>query len=350
MRSLPLRQATRMLITVGWVAVGLPMVFSGYCPAVVAADGQPSTNAPREDDVSRMKTFCESGKGVGVLNGFKEADLLRHEGKGCLTHMWFGGDWPGYEKTRIRVYVDGEKIASIDMDLGLGHGYGFADQAAPWGTERLGKTGHPSGVYNTYQIPFGKSVRVTAQRSQESPDGKPFWWIVRGTENRPVTIGGMRLPDSARLRLFKQEDIHVKALDEFNLCDVPGPGMLYQVMIAARPVNVDKLEYMEGCLRGYFGDSGEAVLLSSGLEDYFLGTYYFNRGPFANDLAGVTHLDSKAKSFSGYRFHDADSVIFQDGFRLTCRNGETWFAQKNGKPHGDPGAVKYTTYTWVYQW
>jgi hypothetical protein len=350
MSKLPILQTNKMWIIAGWVAIGLAMVLSRPRAAVVAAAGQPSTDAPREDDVSRMETFCESGKGVGVLNGFKEADLLRHEGKGCLTHMWFGGDWPGYEKTRIRVYIDGETTASIDMELGLGHGYGFADQAAPWGIERLGKTGHPSGVYNTYQIPFGKSVRVTAQRSRESPDEKPFWWIVRGTDNRPVTIGGMRLPSSARLKLIKQQDIQVKASDEFSLCDVQGAGMLYQVMIAARPMSVDKLEYMEGCLRGYFGGSGEPVLLSSGLEDYFLGTYYFNRGRFANELAGLTHLDSKDKSFSGYRFHDADSVIFRNGFRLTCRNGETWFAQRNSKPHGDPGEVKYTTYTWVYQW
>ena len=115
--------------------------------------------------------------------------------------MWFGGNWPRYEKTRIRVYVDGEETASIDMELGLGHGYGFGDDAAPWGSEKMGKTGHPSGVYNTYQIPFGKSVRVTAKRAKESPDGAVLWWIVRGTENRPVTLGGVRLPEQTRLKL-----------------------------------------------------------------------------------------------------------------------------------------------------
>ena len=44
----------------------------------------------------------------------------------------------------------------------MGHGIGFQDQGAPWGVERIGKSGLPSGVYNTYHIPFGKSVRVTA--------------------------------------------------------------------------------------------------------------------------------------------------------------------------------------------
>ena len=31
------------------------------------------------------------------------------------------------------------------------------------------------------------------------------------------------------------------------------------------------------------------ILLSSGTEDYFLGTYYFNRGGYENAVAGMTH-------------------------------------------------------------
>ena len=147
---------------------------------------------------------------------------MRHTGKGCLTHMWFGGDWPGYHHTRIRIYVDGEKTPSIDMELGLGHGCGFGDEAAPWGGTKLGKTGHPSGLYNTYKIPFGREIRVTAQRAKDSPDGAPFWWIVRGTENLPVTLAGVRLPDNAHLKLHKLQQYTAKPYEEFTFCDVHG--------------------------------------------------------------------------------------------------------------------------------
>ena len=80
-----------------------------------------------------LKTFSVAGKEATVLNGYKEAELISHDGRGCLTHMWFGGDWSGYEKTRIRIYVDGDKTPSIDMQLGLGHGVGFGDPAGPMG-------------------------------------------------------------------------------------------------------------------------------------------------------------------------------------------------------------------------
>jgi hypothetical protein len=142
------------------------------------------------------------------------------------------------------------------MELGLGHGVGFGDSSAPWGSEKLGKTGHPSGLYNSYPIPFGKSIRVTAQRAQDAPDG------------------------------------------------------------ASMP-----------------------TLLSSGLEDYSLGTYYFNRGRYANGLAGLTHLDTKNNTFSAYRFHDNDPVFFQKGLRLTCCCGE----ELNGQKLHDPPDTRFTT-------
>lgn len=301
-------------------------------------------------EVASLKTFCTIGKEVSVLDGYGEAELLYHEGKGCLTHMWFGGDWPGYEKTRLRVYVDNEASPSIDMEMGLGHGCGFGDEAAPWGSEKMGKTGHPSGTYNTYRIPFGTSIRVTAQRHPNSPEVAAFWWIVRGTENLPATLAGVRLPEEARLRLYKRENHIALPLEEFDLCDVDGGGALYQVTMEAESLrntgDWKDISYLEAIVRAYMNREPEPLLLSSGLEDYFLGTYYFNRGRYANALAGLTHLDTAKNTFSAYRFHDDDPIFFQEGFRLTCRCGE----ELNGKMLHDPPATRFTTYTWLYQW
>jgi hypothetical protein len=99
-------------------------------------------------------------------------------------------------------------------------------------------------------------------------------------------------------------------------------------------------------MRAYLNGEKEPTGLSSGLEDYFLGTYYFNRGLYANSLAGLTHLDTKNNAFSAYRFHDDDPFFFQTGLRLTCRCGET----QDGKMMWNPPPTRFTTYTWVYQW
>ena len=301
-------------------------------------------------DIESLSSFTVSGKQSSVLDGYQEAELMSHTGSGSLTHMWFGGSWPGYDKTRLRIYVDGEASPSIDMELGLGHGVGFEDMNAPWGGKKLGRTGAPSGLYNSYRIPYTGSVRITAQRDSESPSKSSFWWIIRGTDGLPVSVAGVRLPSSTRMRLIKLEGHVAQPYEEFDMADIEGPGALYQVTIAARGLadtgGWKSLSYMEAVVRGYFDGSSEPQWLSSGLEDYFLGTYYFQKGRFANDLAGLTHLNADARTFSAYRFHDEDPVFFQQSLRLTCRCGEI----VDGVKLHDPPPTEFTTYVWVYTW
>jgi len=321
----------------GIVVLGCLWALAG-CASFAAGRGGRKASSP----LATLKTFGTVGKAVYPLKGGREAELFRHDGKGCLTHMWFGGNWKDYGKLRLRVYVDGEKAASIDMELHMGHGIGFQDDAAPWSARRIGKTGSPSGVYNTYRVPFGTSVRVTAQLPPGSKGSPRFWYILRGVENLPVAFSGVRLPDGARLRLHKLEDYTAEPLEEFDLCRTSSAGMLYQVTIAARST---EFAYLESCVRAYLDGAKKPVLLSSGLEDYFLGTYYFNRGRYANDVAGLTHKDDADHSFSAYRFHEEDPVFFRKGLRLTCRCGEEAGGQVWKAPQ-----TTYTAYVWVYEW
>lgn len=295
-----------------------------------------------------LRPIGTMGKGQRVLKGGKEALLFEHQGAGCLTHFWFGGNFKGVEDTRIRYYVDGEETPSIDMDLYMGHGIGFNDNHAPWATRHIGKVGRQNGIYNNYRIPFGRSIRVTARRDKDAEDDPQIWWIIRGVENGRVRLGGVELPEQARLKLIRLENHDAEPLEEFDLCNLPGKGAVYQVAIAAKG---GSLTYLEACMRAYLAGKKEPLMLSSGLEDYFLGTYYFDSGRFHSDIAGLTHFDKKEHSFSAYRFHDDDPIFFSDGLRLTCRCGETEHGNTDGKEgYLNPPKTRYTTYTWVYQW
>ena len=321
------------------------VLFQWIAPAVLAA----ALCMAQSAGITGVRTFGTAGKEQQVLKPGVEAELFRHTGKGCLTHMWFGGDFPNYGLTRIRVYVDGEQQASIDMELMMGHGIGFQDEGAPWGVERIGKTGQPSGVYNTYRIPFGKSVRVTALRSQAHAAGEsevpPFWWIIRGVENLSVELGGVRLPESSRLRLHKMENRAAKPLEEIDVYQRKGSGAVYQVTIAAKSTN---FSFLEGCVRAYFDGTDRPTFLSSGMEDYFLGTYYFNRGKYYTPVAGLTHIVRETE-LSAYRFHEADPILFQNGLRLTIRAGEK-IDGKLFNPETPPAETVFTTYVWAYEW
>lgn len=297
-------------------------------------------------DVSRALTFTKVGKQEKPFVERTEAVLAEKSGSGFLNHMWFGGSFPHYQRLRLRIYIDGETTASIDMELGMGVGVGFEDPFAPWGTSFIGITGSPSGIFMNHPIPFSKSVRVTAELPPGVPRDSLLWWIIRGIEGLPLNLSGLAIPPQVRLRLHRNENLEVRPLEEFPLCDVGGAGMVYMVAMAARSAN---FEYLEGQMRAYIGGSSTPQQLSSGLEDYFLGTYYFNRGLYHLPQAGLTHRSDEDHSFSAYRFHQLDPLVYSNGLRLTCRCGEKRGDMVFGST-GSPQPTTYTTYAWTYSW
>jgi hypothetical protein len=291
--------------------------------------------------------FGASGK-EGTLVPGEEKVLFERPGAGCLNHMWFGGTWPGWGETRIRVYVDGEPEPAIDMALALGHGLApdvdEADAESPGaarGNARFGRTGEPAGVYNTYRMPFERGVKVTARLAPEVSQPQTFWWNVRGATGLTVRVGDLTLPQGARLRLRRREAVRLAPLEELALLDTGRDGLLYAVALAARSGNAD---FLQAGLRAYPGGATGPVWLSSGLADYFLGATDGGAGPSRLPLAGITRRTPSR--FAAHRLHEADPIPFAGGLRLVWRNGE----ERHGHRYGDPQPTTLTAYVWTYEW
>lgn len=128
------------------------------------------------------------------------------------------------------------------------------------------------------------------------------------------------------------------------------------------------LNFMEGCFHLY-PEAGstwnDSLLLSTGMEDYYDSAFYFNAGTFHGENAGCTHLSKDgsddsgfAASWSGYRFHERDPIVFSNGFRVQWRNGDVTDTatglkctlEAGGKTIGDPGVVNASSLSWVYSW
>lgn len=293
---------------------------------------------------SAQTTFGTSQKQVWIPPA-TEYTLYDYSGSGVLTSMWFGGSWTDWDQTLINIYVDGESSPSISFELYLGHGIGYGDQTAPWGTARIGLTSTPSGIYNTYRIPFGSRIVVTVKMPPSVTSNQAFWWILRGETNYPITFNGYTLPSTARLQLQKQNNILVQPLDLFTMAEVSGKyGMLYQVTMAA---NSSSFSFLEGQFRAYIDGATNPLYLSSGTEDYFLGSYYFNDGIYHLPVAGCTHFVNN-QAFSGYRFHEEDPIFFSNALTLQGRCGEE--ADNYVFGPSPPAATTFTTYAWVYTW
>jgi len=241
----------------------------------------------------------------------------------------------------------------LQVDLGVG--VGFDDADSPWGNENIGKASTVGG-FNNIRIPFQKSIRITAQQDKDTPEGL-LWFIIRGAEGAPVTIGDMLLPSTAKLVLYKNNNVTLNPLQFINVVDVQSRGALYMVTLAAASSN---LNFLEGCFRAVI-DSRPQFLMSSGTEDYFDSAYYFNAGRFALDESGFTHEATNTGAFgtqiSAYRFHTMDYVVWTNSFQLIWRNGDTYSpinkqkcVDDTGPVVGNPGVSHVITYAWVYHY
>ena len=275
------------------------------------------------------------------------------------------------ENTTIRIYIDGEEYPSIEFLLLLGHGVGFVDSHtkyhAPWNTRRISADASNNNIYNTYQIPFSKSFKITA----EDPVGGTFWYIIRGVYNYPLMFGALQLPSTARLRLYKNVNVDLLPFQFIDLVDIhSSAGALFQVTLAA---SSSDFTYLEGCVRAYIDGSSNITFLSSGTEDFFLSAFYYNSGLFHSDNSGLTYKADPG-TMSAYKFFEDDPVLFTKSFRLRWRCGEvigTGFEEcpnaflggsksKSLRSNQSPktkiitspnvGITTVTTYTWVYEW
>jgi hypothetical protein len=100
-------------------------------------------------------------------------------------------------------------------------------------------------------------------------------------------------------------------------------------------------------------------VLATGMEDHFDSGWYFDAGQFRLPTAGFTHLETPAGRvlWSGYRLHEMDPLLFNDGFQFVWRNGDTTdpsgvkcMSTTTTNVVGNPTESKIISYTWVYVW
>jgi len=333
------------------------MIISFFCIIFIFLAVEAKAN-PKDLNV---KTF-----GTAIKNGHlttTETTIFEYSaaGGGVVTEMWMTGGWEGFEDTQVRIYIDGETQPSIDYQLYLAHGIGWGDDSTWQGNEYVGKNAHGGGIYHTYRIPFGSSITVTANLA--FPANNVFWFIIRGLENMPVFLGDLQLPSSARLKLYKNENVTLQPQELTTLSTSASGGALLMVTIQAQSVD---LNYLEACFRAYIDGSSTPQFLSSGTEDFFLSAFYFNGGQYETSQSGLTHFDTAATKLSMYKFFWRDPVVFSTGLKLVWKNMENgdcpsgWppkFSEENEEVLKRKSAqservapMTYTSYVWVYEW
>ncbi len=326
-----------------------------------------------------MESFTHSVKEGGCEEN-REVSLFEFtDGPGVITEQWFTGNGCINQDTVIRYYIDDEVTPSIEVNLYMAHGIGYVDElgprfgnkgksrssndysgdnandirdfdkisdlgdrlddssglndndvdrseydsddrgdndpAIPWGTRHMGHVGRQGGLYNTFKIPFKQFVYV----SMISKHNGSYWYTVRGVQNYPLIIGDLELPQSAMLKLHKNEDVTVEPFDLVSLATSTNKtGLLFQITLNTESEN---LYHQEACFRIKSGDDRKTQYLSSGTEDLFLSSFYYSGGIFHTEQSGLSYIDRLGR-MCAYKFFEDDPVLFSRSFSLKWRCGE----------------------------
>jgi len=264
---------------------------------------------------------------------------------GVLHHFWATGAQIQIDTAYFDYYIDGEMSPSISMQPAMMCGLAFPKEYIAANPTKLytagsacGKNAPVGGWFNTYPIPFSKSVLVLVRSSTK---GCSNGYInIRGTENLPVVLpGGYPLPNNARLQLQQNTWAVRQPLEYINITSMPSgtKGMVFQSTLAVetQPIGGSGAGggYIEGCWHFYrqHTEMFPGMVVGTGVEDYFDSGYYFGADsgyksgdPWNAGLSGVPlfqRTPDGTERISAYRFHNHDPLVFTDGGALVWRVG-----------------------------
>lgn len=103
-----------------------------------------------------------------------------------------------------------------------------------------------------------------------------------------------------------------------------GAGRLIAIAATYHAYDAPTREYLEGDERAYLDGSNHPTWYGTGVEDFFNGGFYFDKGTYNQSLSGVSQLDTNGSgSTTAYRLMLSDYLPYQSQLILAQESGAT---------------------------
>lgn len=199
---------------------------------------------------------------------------------------------------QISVYIDGEDTPSLQY-------YPYQLTGVPsieaydtmpamnnsWSSALFGRYSQTSWNSNL-PIPFSTSVSITLEflPTDKAANSTVVYYQAHGTTNGNAYLGNVQLPSTARLML-QSNVVSLTALEYLPVVNVDA-GKSGVVAALAMAFVAPNLNTLEGCFHFYPTSDTEypGRLRSTGTEDEFLSSYYFDLGVFQDKSAGLFYI------------------------------------------------------------
>ena len=240
-------------------------------------------------------------------------DLADIAGPGAIQQIWMTptGNW---RYSILRVYWDGEETPSIEVPIGDFFGMGWCEYAH---LNSLPVCVNPGSAFNCYwEMPFRKHCRMTFQNIADE-DMVLYYQINYTLTDVPE--------DAAYLHAQWRRNNPLPYKDVHTILDgVKGHGHFVGTYLAWQVNNTGW--WGEGEIKFYMDGDQWPTICGTGTEDYFCGSYNFDRGgqyvAFSTPYAGLHQVirpDGTYRSqqrFGMYRWHIMDPVRFQKDLKV----------------------------------
>lgn len=251
---------------------------------------------------------------------------------GCIQHIWMTptGTW---RYSILRIYWDDEKEPSVECPVGDFFGMGWGEYSH---LNSLAVCVNPGSAFNCYwQMPFRKKCKIT----MENLDEKTM------TLYYQIDYCVTEVPDDAAYFHAQFRRVNPNEYKKpYTIVDgIKGKGQ-YVGTYMAWQVNNNGW-WGEGEIKFFMdGDKEFPTICGTGTEDYFCGSYNFDRNgqytEFSTAYAGLAQVIrpdgtyNANQRFGLYRWHITDPIRFEKDLKVTIqdlgwRSGGRYLPQKS---------------------
>ena len=253
------------------------------------------------------------------INPGETFTLAEIEGPGAIQHIWMTPT-RNWRFSIIRMYWDDEKTPSVECPLGDFFGMGWGIYAP---LVSLPICVNPGSAFNCYwAMPFRKKCKITVENIEDTRDAMTLYYQIDYTL---TTVPA----DAAYFHAQFRRTPYNESSDYTIVDGIKGKGHYVGVYMAWGVHNNGW--WGEGEIKFFMdGDTRFPTICGTGTEDYFCGSYNFDREgqyrEFCTPYAGLHQVirpDGTYKSqqrFGMYRWHIVDPVRFEKDLRVTMQD------------------------------
>ena len=243
--------------------------------------------------------------------------LAEINGSGAINHIWMTptGNW---RFSILRIYWDDEKEPSVECPGSDFFGMGWGEYAP---LQSLAVCVNPGSAFNCYwQMPFRKKCKITMQNIDDKE--MRLYYQVDYCETAVPKNASYFHAQFHRTNPVKYKDVYT-IVDQ-----IKGKGQYVGTYLAWQVNNNGW--WGEGEIKFYIdGDKEFPTICGTGTEDYFCGSYNFDRNgkytEFCTPYSGLHQVirpDGAYRAnqrFGLYRWHIADPIRFDNDLKVTIQ-------------------------------